>query len=51
MHEAVWEERLAELSKIIILLEDSACPHAENLVNVVLATVGWKIMNHPAYCP
>jgi hypothetical protein len=51
MHQAIWKKILAELSEITILLQCSACPDTENLMKVVLATVEWKIMNHPPYCP
>jgi transposase len=39
-----------ELSENIILLHDNIQPHMEDLM-VILATVGWAIMNHPPYSP
>jgi hypothetical protein len=35
----------------IILLQDNASPHKENLMRATLATVGWEIMNHHLYGP
>jgi histone-lysine N-methyltransferase SETMAR len=33
--------------EIVIDHHDDACLHIANLTHVTLATMGWKIMNHP----
>jgi hypothetical protein len=40
-------EKTWELSKRIILLNENTHPHMENLMKVILAAVGWEVINHP----
>jgi hypothetical protein len=50
VHQEFWKKKPGKLSKNIILLQDNAHPHTENMMKVTLATiVGWEIMNHPPY--
>jgi hypothetical protein len=47
--QAVRKKRPVKLSRIIILLHDSTCPHMPNLMKVTVAAMGSEIMNHPSY--
>jgi hypothetical protein len=48
--QAIEKERPGELLEDNILLHDKIHPHMESLM-VILATVGWAVMNHPLYSP
>jgi hypothetical protein len=39
-------KRIMVLSRIIILLHDSAHPHTSNMINIILVTMGREVMNH-----
>jgi hypothetical protein len=43
--EEIWK------TENFILLHDSAHPHTTYLMKVILAAVGWEIMNHAPYSP
>jgi hypothetical protein len=45
------EDRPEKLWKNILLLHDNTRPHTAYLTKAALATMGWKIMNHPSYGP